>query len=315
MSDASRVQVRYLAESTWGTTPSAAMTNFRATSANLKPVNATVTSEEIRSDGQVTDEIRVGVAASASIGYELSYGALDDFLAAALRQTGWTADTGLAGAESGTDLLENGTTLRSFTLESEFSDITTFASVTGARIDSLTMNFANQERVTGSVDFMGKIAALGGSTVGTGSATAAPTADVLAAVNLSGIEEGGSAAELISLSLTIANGARQQNILGTAAASMAGIGFGRFQVTGTLEAYFASATLANKYINHTASSLGWTVTDGAGNVYEFSIPRVRYSDADFPASGNDQDVILTMPFRGLLDATTGKTLRISRTDA
>lgn len=311
---ASAVQVGYITESTWGTTPASAVQYFRATSASLKQVNNTVISDELRSDGQVTDMVRVGISATASIGYELSYGSIDDFLAAAMRSA-WTADTGFSGAETGTDLLANGTTAKSFTLESYFSDITQYLALTGCRINQLTLNIANEQKVTGTIDFMGKVAAIASSTHGTGTATAAPTADVMSAINLSSMTEGGSAATILGLDLTINNNLRNQSVAAVAASSLAGIGYGRFVVTGNLRTYFEDATLLNKFLNHTASTLGFTLTDAATNAYSFKLDRVRYTDGDAPASGNDQDVEVSMPFQAVMDSTTTKTLRATRTDA
>lgn len=314
MADASRVQVRYVAESTWGTTPASAMTNFRATSARLAAVNNTIITEELRSDGQVADMVRVGVSATASIGFELSYGTLDDFLEGALRST-WATDTGLSGAESGTDLLANGTTLKSYTLEGEFSDITQFLILKGCRVGQVSLSFRNQATVTGTIDFTGKVASIAQVTAGTGAATAATTTDVMSAVNVSGFTEGGSSTEVLAWDLTINNNVRTQPILGTAASSMKGIGLGRFVVTGSLETYFADETLYEKYLDFTATTHALTVADAAGNTYVFSLPRVRYTDGNPDVTGNDTDVILPQAFQAVYDSSTGKTLRVARTAA
>ncbi len=311
---ASAVQVGYIIESTWGTTPASAVQYFRATSASLKQVNNTVISDELRADGQVTDMVRVGVSATASIGYELSYGSIDDFLAAAFRST-WTADMGFSGAATGTDLLENGTTLKSFTLESYFSDITQYLALTGCRVNQLTMGLSAEGKVAGSIDFMGKVADIDSSTHGTGTATAAPSADIMSSINVSAATEGGSAVSLLGFDLTINNNLRNQPIVGTAATSLAGIGAGRIVVTGNARLYFEDATHLSKYLDFTASSIGITLTDAATNTYAFSLPRIRYTDGSTDATGNDTDIELPLPFQAVLDSTTGKTIRATRTAA
>lgn len=312
---ASAVQAGYIIESTWGTTPSAAVKYFRATSSSIKAVKSTVSSEELRPDGQVTDMVRVGGSGTASFGFELSYGNLDDFLMAAFRASAWTADTGLAGSAVGTDLLENGTTLKSFTLESYFSDIGQYATLTGARVNQITLNIPAENRITGTVEFLGKVVAIGSSSLGTGTATAAPTAPVMSAVDISSFTEGGSEQEFMGLDLTIANDARLQPVVGTAATSLGGIGYGRFVVTGTLKTYFTDAALISKFLNHTASSQALTIGDSAGNEIVISLPKLYYTDSTFDASGNDQDVSVESPFQAILDPTTGKTIRAERTAA
>lgn len=310
----SAVQVGYITESSWGVTPSAAVQYFRATSASIKPAIQTVTSDELRADGQVTDSVQVGASGTASFGFEFSYGNGDDFMAAACRAA-WSADHDFDGTQAGTDLLENGTTLKSFTLEAYFSDIAQYAKLTGARINSLSLSVQAEQKITGQVEFIGKVASLGGSSAGTGTATAAPTNDVMSAVNLSSFSEGGSAMDFLQFDININNNAAAQMIAGAVASSMKGVRYGRFVVTGSLRAYFADATLINKYINHTASTLELALADAAGNAMAFQFPRIRYTDTDFPVSGNDQDVVIAQPFQAVLDPTTVKTMRVTRTDA
>lgn len=313
MSNASRVQVRYVEESTWGTTPASALKNFRATGFNLKRNQATVVSEEIRSDSQITDIARVGQQVEGEVPFEASYGTIDDLIEGACRSD-WAVDTGLSGTESGTDLLQNGTTSKSYTLEAEYADITQFQSFTGCRVNSFNLSIRPGQVITGSFGFMGKANALAGTTVGTGSATAATTTKIFNAVDhVSAVSEGGSSIEIVGLDLSIANNLRPQAIVGQLA--LDGIGYGDFNLTGTLEAYFENATLLNKFLNFTASSLRVTLTDTAGNAYVIDIPNIQYSDGDNPVSGKNTDVIVRMPFQALYDSTSGKTIQITRNPA
>lgn len=312
IADSSRFQLRYVEEATWGTTPASALKNFRCTSANLKQVNQTVVSDELRSDRQITDLVRVGVSATASVSFEMSYGTLDDFLEGAL-SSDWTTDTGFSGALSGTDLLANGTTVKSYSIEGEFANITQFLSLTGCRINSLSLSMRTGSIVTGTMEFMGKIAAIGATTVGTGAATAATTTDVISSVNLSGVLQSASAVELLGIDLTINNGTRAQQVLGTT--GLKGVGLGRFNVTGSMEAYFEDSTIIADYLAHTASSLDWTLGDAAGNAIAFKVDKLKWSDGETAVDGNDADVVQRYPFQALMDATTLKTLRITRNPA
>lgn len=85
MSDANRVAVRVIEESTFGTTPtSPAMQELRYNSSSLQYSPKTTVSEEIRSDRQVTDVILVGFETSGDIDTELSYGNLDILMRGAM---------------------------------------------------------------------------------------------------------------------------------------------------------------------------------------------------------------------------------------
>ena len=78
MADASRTQIYYGAESTWGTASTAAYTEFRFTGESLGQNTTYINSNEIRSDRQLTDVIRTDVNAAGAVNIELSYGAFDD---------------------------------------------------------------------------------------------------------------------------------------------------------------------------------------------------------------------------------------------
>lgn len=312
MADTSRVQVRYVEEITWGTTPASALKNFRATGFSLKRSQNSVASEEIRSDSQVTALMRVGAQVEGEIPFEVSYGTLDDFLEGALRSD-WQTGTGLAGVELGTDLLANGTTKKSYTIESEFNDITQLVSYTGCRVSTLAVALRPQSVITGSLGFMGKINARAATTVGTGAPTAANTNAVLTTVDTMTITEGGSAIDILGLDLSIAENLRVQPIIGQLAPR--GIGYGEITVTGSLEAYFEDGTLLDKFLAFSASSLRVTITDSAGNSYVISLPAIKYMDGETPVSGKNQDAVVRLPFQAYMDATTSKTLRVTRNPA
>jgi hypothetical protein len=97
MSDSSSVQLYYLEESVWGTTPGSALKELRFTQESLAQATETAVSEEIRSDRMVSDIIRTSINAGGDVGIELSYGAHDDLIAGALANA-WTTPLNLTGS-------------------------------------------------------------------------------------------------------------------------------------------------------------------------------------------------------------------------
>ncbi len=96
MSDANRVQLSFVEESTFGELKTgSALQILRETGESLKQDTTVVTSGEIRSDRQITDVIRTGRGASGSIDFELSYGTFDAFLNAALLSSAWASEVKL----------------------------------------------------------------------------------------------------------------------------------------------------------------------------------------------------------------------------
>jgi hypothetical protein len=99
MSDSNRTQMYYLAESSWGVTPASAMTEMRFTSESLSYGITTKSSDEIRSDRQVTDLILTGADAAGGVNWELSYGTYDPFFVAALQSAAWSTTVAVSATD------------------------------------------------------------------------------------------------------------------------------------------------------------------------------------------------------------------------
>lgn len=99
MSDANRVSIGIIKEVTKGTTPATPEWEaLRITGTpSLAFVPVTVTSDEIRSDRNITDLILVGAEAGGDIGHELSHGALDTVIEGAMASA-WTERNNRQGA-------------------------------------------------------------------------------------------------------------------------------------------------------------------------------------------------------------------------
>ena len=84
MSESNRVEIKYVAESTYGTTPtnSTAWQALRFTSHSLSGSPSTVVSKEIRSDRQVSDLILVSQQVGGEIQGEFSCLTYDDLIQA-----------------------------------------------------------------------------------------------------------------------------------------------------------------------------------------------------------------------------------------
>ena len=92
MSDANRVQLAYVEETTFGEKEKTSnLQILRYNSESLKQDMNTTVSEELRHDRQISDIARIGLSASGGIDFELSYNSHDDFLKAALLDdSGWS---------------------------------------------------------------------------------------------------------------------------------------------------------------------------------------------------------------------------------
>lgn len=305
MTNSSETRLASIVESTYGTTPSTpTFLNQRFTAEDLNANIENTTSNEIRPDRNISDLIQTGQDAGGSVDFELSYGSFDLWL-----------ESVMFGAWS-TNVLKNGVTQKSFTIEKTFEAGATdqYHRFTGCVANSMSLSIAAGAVVTGSFDFMANGFSSAQAAIAGASYTAANANPVInAATNFGSLAVTGvTSPQLTALELNINNNLRQQRVIGSL--DSIGLGTGRFEVTGSLTAYFQNAELYELFLAGTASDLTFNLTDSLGNDYEFVIANLKFDTGRVVAGGGDQDVLAEMTFRGLYDGTDN-TLQITRTAA
>lgn len=273
-------------EVTYGTDPGTTRQLLRITGESLEAVEKSVLSAEITGDRQVADVVRTDFGIQGALNFELSAVGFDDLL------EGFLLNSAIG---------DNGNTLRSFTLERQYSDLSSLSAIfKGCMVNGLNLNVAVGAIVSGSFDILGKTEVAG---TGMTTPTAAPTSKVINAIGgITAITEGGSAIELLEWAMTGNNNLRGRPLLGTLGPqSMAA---GRLEIGGTMKAYFETATLYNKFLNETESSLSISLEDSAGAGYSFTFPRVRYTKAKRVAGGINSDIVVEMGWQALRKATS-----------
>lgn len=303
IADSSQTRLAFIKEAVYGTTPTTPVfTKMRYTGDSLKHTRQNISSQEIRPDRNQSDLIQVAGGAEGSVNFEMSYASFDDFLAAALCGT-WVDD-----------VLVNGVTRHSFTLEKTFEQgvTDTFIRFTGMMVSTMALNASVQEIVGGSFGFMGKggsvsAAALAGSTYND-----SPTNDVMnAGMNFANLSiNGAGSPKLTGVSLETNNNLRLQPVIGSI--DSAGVGMGQFTLNGTVTMYFENKDAYELFLAGTASDLKFTIGGAVDKQYIFTIPKLKFNDGDVPTPGNNQDVILTLPFTALFDPAINGTIEVER---
>jgi hypothetical protein len=306
--NASQTRVAFVAESTLGTTPtSPSFQNFRYTGESMKINRENVVSNEIAADRNVRDLIRVFGGAGGGLDFEMSYGTLDSFLESAL------------AAAWDNDVLKNGTTQKSFTIEKthELGATDQFMRHTGMVADTMSLTIQAGQVITGSLGFVGIGGSVASAAISGATYTEANTNEVMNATSdfasLSAFSLSPTP-KIMRITMNIANGLRQQRAVGNFDA--VGIGSGRFELTGEMEAYFESAALYQKFLDGDAGGLEFTLGSTMNEKYTFEVPNLKFSDGEVFAGGNDQDLMVRLPWQGLYD-TTGSpandcTLKVTR---
>jgi len=205
----------------------------------------------------------------------------------------------------------------SFSLEMAYDDISKFRIADGQRVSTFSYNIAAGSILTGSFGLMGReIKAINATQLGDDAdytvlnTTATSVAN--ATVNVGQIELNGNplSTALRTISLSANNNLRDQQAVGNK--FPIGIGAGRIELTGSVEAYFANDDMWDQFINHETASLSWFVEDVDGHHYEFTVPAAVFStDTENPAGGN-QDIMETMDWSAKRDAVTECMLQIDR---
>lgn len=218
-------------------------------------------------------------------------------------------------------MINNGVTRKSFSIEKLFSDITdplaspeaVIQYFTGMRVGTMNLTIAPGAIINGSFSFEGKQAFSVGSTIGDGAPSAVSANDVLNAVDnirdilIDGVAD--SNCQFTNIDFTVDNSLRAQPCIGQLANN--GIGLGRTLVTGTIEAYLLDRSFLDRYLNFVTTSLSFRATLGGDN-YIFDFPSIKFTTGTTETGGNDQDVLVSVEFSGKRDAGDDFTIAINR---
>jgi len=314
MSESNQTRLSYLKETVAWNTPEATleMQALRITGESLIHNIDNITSAEIRSDRNVAALIQASRYSGGGFNFELSHGSFDDILEAAFFSA-WQ-----------TNSLKNGTTRTSFTMERAHLDKNQYFLFTGMVPNTFNLTVSAGAIVTGSFDFMGGFPS--DDSVGYGlkqttyeeSSSGTPTAALTTSPyngigNVGTIKEGDvalSGVYLSEISLSLANNLRSLPALGQD--TPIDITAGKFDVTGSITAYFEDESLYDKFMHGTATSLEFTLTDAASNTMQFIIPSIKYESDTANASGQDTDIMETLNFRAIYDSVSACTINLVR---
>jgi hypothetical protein len=116
-----------------------------------------------------------------------------------------------------------------------------------------------------------------------------------------------------SMTMAIENALRPQRAIGTGG-NLAGMGNGRFALTGQVTVYFNG--LANPiytaYKNNQPIELKIELPDAEGNAYNITLFKVELMNLVMPANGIDQDVVMIVDYQAVLGGADSKTIEVER---
>lgn len=302
MAQGSRFTSMFVAEAQSGVTPANPIFNiFRATQSGLDINIATLESDEIRDDAEVAD-FRLGTrSVEGTVQGELSFGTFDLLIAAALRGA-WNNNVVIGAIAR-----------PSFTFVDYNADITDkpYTIYRGCEINSMTISVSAAAMTTIEFGVVGRT--MEQATSLPAGATVNPRTTTSPMDGFSGaLREAGQPISVITeLSFQIENGIEARFVVGSKYSIRPSSG--RRQVTGSMTAYFEDNTLRDKFLNETETSIELELLDPTDpdNKYIIELPRVKITEAPRPIDG-EGDIMLNMSYRGLLSASAGHSIQITR---
>jgi tail tube protein len=234
---------------------------------------------------------------------------------------GWAAD---AGAGIGLrafmgDVLVNGTTLRTSTIERQYLDQSpvNYEYFTGQALNVFAVDGKQAAVATYTKTYLGKSGSVGPTRAPGATDVAAPTYGVLnTSSNVGRIGFNGASITgpnyVLAASFNINNNLRAQKAIGALGA--VGIGNGEFTVTGQLQTYFGDVSVYNQILNNTLTSFDMRLGRSDGNRESLLVdfPAIKLSSGSPAVSGKNQDVMIQAGFQAVMHATLGYTMSISR---
>jgi hypothetical protein len=300
-SQGARTRLSYIPEVTYGTTPSATpvylQIPFNTHSLDLQKTR--VQSNMITSDRMTSIDRHGQRSVSGDIVVEMRPADYD-----------WLLEGALFGAFA-SDILNTGTTVKSYSIQDAALDITQFRTFEGVMVNTMAMSLAPNSMTTATFGLMGQDMAQAATAPVGSSYTAYSTNEPFDSFSGT-ISEGGSAIAILnSLDFTLNNNLNSAYVLGSALSPQ--MEFGVSTLEGTMTLYYQDAVLIGKFLAETESSLSVVMDDRvAGKNYTFLMPRIKINGAAVPV-GNPQSRLITVPFVALKDSSTGTQLRITRT--
>lgn len=297
----SRSSLAYIAETAFGTTPTTptfAYLPFNTHSIDLSKDR--VEGNEIQSDRMTRVDRHGNKQAGGSVEVDLRKGDFDEFIESAFFSS------------FSTDVIKVGTTPKYFTIEDAAEDISQYRLFKGMSVGGMSVSIAPNQMVSTTFDLVGKEMTQAATTGSTGGTPTAATSNQPFDSYSGTISDGGSAVSIVtSIDFSIQNSLAPTFVVGSDAAQS--LEYGRAVVEGTMTVYYEDATLINKFLNETESSIEVSVDDPTGaNSYTFLFPRVKYNGASVPVQ-NPQSRLITMPFVALYDGTEATNIKLTRT--
>jgi hypothetical protein len=226
----------------------------------------------------------------------------------------YSADTGDADEviTATGETVKIGTTLRTYTIERAFDDIAEYQVFNGCAINQMSLQMQPEQMVSGSFDILGMSADAMTQAPRDATITPAATNDPMAAFEGQLSEGGAESTVVTAMNFTLNNNRSLQAVVGSRFSP--DVFEGIAMITGQATVFFEDATLFNKFVNETISTLSVQMDDLNGTDFiVIGFPAIKYTggDMDPPSEG---PVPIVMPWEAQVSALTSTSMYIQKSD-
>jgi len=208
----------------------------------------------------------------------------------------------------------NGTTIKTFTIQKEFTDMATpaFFRFMGMQVSEMVIDASTGSILTGSYAFIG-LESEEETTETPGATYLAPSTDqILNAIDSIGeilVDGVANPYDVLSMSLAINNNSRGQSAIGTD--GFVGIAHGAAGVSGSLSVYFEDMQQYKDFVDQKHVALDYILKDHEGKFCIISMPNIKYTEMAVNATGTGADVVSDGSYTAMFDDSIGGTIRFT----
>lgn len=302
-SQGSRSELRFIAESTFGVTPTTpTLARLPIKTHSLSLTKERLEGQDIQADRMPRVDRHGNRNAAGSIEVDLRKGDYDTFLESAMFSTFTT------------NIMKIGTTPKYMTIEDAALDISQYRLFTGMAVSTASFSIAPNQMVNTTFEMVGKNMTQSGATASSGTPTAitgnAPFDSYNGSIFEGGVLEANALGTVTSIEFSITNSLAPTFVVG--ADTTPQLEYGRAVIEGTMSVYYEDNSLINKFLNEVETELQVSVASpGGADEYTFYFPRVKYNGANVPLA-NPQSRIIELPFVSLYDSTEASNLVLTR---
>lgn len=298
-----RSEIAYVAEVTYGTTPPIVTTNPILTripfiSHSLQLKRAGIMTDHIQTNRMNKDVHLGNHMVEGDIVCDLNRADHNVFFPM-LMMDGWNSN-----------VLKTSNVQSFISIEERALDLSRYIVYKGLTCKGAKISMAPDQNIRAVFSMLGRTMTNSATSATPSAIAAESTAEPMDSFTGAVLEGGGAVTFITAFELDVQNDTENVYNIGSPLANH--VSYGKQRVTGSITVLYEGATMIDKFMNETESSISITCKDRTGtNGLQFTIPKLRYLEAPAHVTGGKQRTI-TLPFVGLYDLTTDTNLRITR---